>query len=554
MKGGGIGLAAALFAAVAGVIVVTWAWLGMPVEMPQASVGLGEKLHCISYAPFRGEQNPFGPDVPIDVRQIDEDLAQLKQVTNCIRTYSIDHGLDQIPEVARRHGLKVMQGLWLSSLPDLSRNQVEGAVALAKRYPDVITAVIVGNEVLLRGEMSAPQLARTIREVKAQVTVAVTYADVWEFWLRYREVAAAVDFVTVHILPYWEDFPIPVANAAQHVDAIRQQIAAAFPDKEVLIGEFGWPSAGRMREGARPSPADQARVLHDVLALAKRQSYRVNVIEAYDQPWKRQLEGTVGGHWGLFDGSRRALKFEWGAAVSNHPAWRWQAAGGVGLAALVFAAALAAGARRPRELRTPAMQTLTMQTLTIQAWLAIAASAAASGTMIGWAIASIPLESLTVGDWMRSLAWGAVAIAAPVLCAMAVAGGVEVPSFARVLGRRADRVEGWLAILLGLILVALTLLAVQAALGLVFDPRYRDFPFPALMAAAIPFLARKTSWPRLRSLQPCAETVAAATLALSAVYIVFNETLANWQALWFAAGLLVLAVSLLPERGAPDSK
>jgi exo-beta-1,3-glucanase (GH17 family) len=539
MKGGGIGLAAALLAVVAGVIVSAWAWLGMPVEMPQAPVGPGEKLHCISYAPFRGEQNPFGPDVPIDVRQIEEDLAQLKPVTGCIRTYSIDHGLDQIPEVARRHGLKVMQGLWLSSLPDLSRKQVEGAVALANRYPDVITAVIVGNEVLLRGEMSAPQLARTIREVKAQVAVPVTYADVWEFWLRYREVAAAVDFVTVHILPYWEDFPIPAANAARHVDAIRQQVAAAFPDKEVLIGEFGWPSAGRMREGARPSPADQARVLHDVLAIAKQRSYRVNVIEAYDQPWKRQLEGTVGGHWGVFDGYRRALKFEWGVAVSNHPSWQWQAAGGVALAALVFAAALAGGAWRP---------------LTLRAWLGIAVSAVASGTMIGWTIASIPLESLTVGDWMRSLAWGAVAIAAPVLCAMAAAAGVEVPRFARVVGRRADRVEGWLAVSLGLVLVALTLLAVQAALGLVFDPRYRDFPFPALIAAAIPFLVRKTSWPRLRSLQPCAETVAAATLALSAVYIVLNETLANWQALWLAAGLLVLAVSLLPERGAPDSK
>jgi glucan 1,3-beta-glucosidase len=299
-----------------------------------------------------------------------------------------------------------------------------------------------------------------------------------------------------------------------------------------------------MREGARPSPADQARVLHDVLALARQRSYRVNLIEAYDQPWKRQLEGTVGGHWGLFDGSRRALKFEWGVAVSNHPAWRWQAAGGVALAALVFAAGLVGGARRPPALRTLAMQT----------WLTIALSAAVSGTMIGWTIASIPLESLTVGDWMRSLAWGAVAIAAPVLCAMTVAAGVEVPSFARVLGRRADRVAGWLAISLGLVLVALTLLAVQAALGLVFDPRYRDFPFPALLAAAVPFLVRKTSWPRLRSLQPCAETVAAATLAPSAVYIVLNETLANWQALWFAVGLLLLAVSLLPEQAAPDSK
>src|SRR5262249_52795631 len=271
----------------------------------------------------------------------------------------------------------------------------------------------------------------------------------------------------------------------------------------------------------------------------KQQSYRVNVIEAYDQPWKRQLEGTVGGHWGLFDGSRRALKFEWGAAVSNHPAWQWQAAGGVGLAGLGFAAGLSGAGRRP---------------LTLRAWLSIALSAAASGTMIGWTIANIPLESLTIGDWMRSLAWGAVAIAAPVLCAMAVAAGVEVPSFARVLGRRGDRVEGWLAIVLGLVLVVLTLLAVQAAVGLVFGPRYRDFPFPALIAAPVPFLVYKTSFPRLRSLQPCAETVAAATLAVSAVYIVLNETLANWQALWFAAGLLVLAISLLPGQGAPDSK
>src|SRR4030095_8291207 len=99
---------------------------------------------------------------------------------------------------------------------DLSRKQVESAVALAQRFPDVIVGVVVGNEVLLRGEMSAPDLVRTIRAVKAQVAVPVTYDDVWEFWLRHREVAAAVDYVTVHILPYWEDFPIPAREAARH--------------------------------------------------------------------------------------------------------------------------------------------------------------------------------------------------------------------------------------------------------------------------------------------------------------------------------------------------
>ncbi|MGZ3287812.1 MAG: glycoside hydrolase family 17 protein, partial [Xanthobacteraceae bacterium] len=257
--------------------------------MPPSPLASGGKLHCLSYAPFRGDQSPFGPDVPIDPRQIDEDLAQLKQITDCVRTYSIDHGLDQIPEIAKRHGMKVLQGLWLSNHPDRTRHQVETAIALAKRFPEVIAAVIVGNEVLLRGEMSGPELVRIIREVKGQVSMPVTYADVWEFWLRHREVAAAVDFVTVHILPYWEDFPIPARDAPNHVDAIRRQMVAAFPDKDILVGEFGWPSAGRMREGALPSPVNQARVMHEVLAHAGREHYRVNLIEAYDQPWKRQL-------------------------------------------------------------------------------------------------------------------------------------------------------------------------------------------------------------------------------------------------------------------------
>ena len=195
----------------------------------------------------------------------------------------------------------------------------------------------------------------------------VTYADVWEFWLRNPQIAAAADFITIHILPYWEDFPIPARNAAAHVEAIRRKVVAAFPGKEVLIGEVGWPSAGRMREGALPSPVNQARVIQDVLALAARENFRVNVIEAYDQPWKRALEGTVGGHWGLISDGRRQFKFVWGEPVSNHPLWAWQAVGGVALAVVVFGVAVLAG-RKASPL----------------AWLAVTGNAIAGGALIGW--------------------------------------------------------------------------------------------------------------------------------------------------------------------------
>src|SRR5688572_24531245 len=96
-------IAAALFGLAAATIVGAWSWLGTSVEMPQAPSGLAGKLDCVSYAPFRGNQNPLEAGTHIEPWQIDADLAQLKQLTNCVRTYSIDHGLDKIPEIAKRH-------------------------------------------------------------------------------------------------------------------------------------------------------------------------------------------------------------------------------------------------------------------------------------------------------------------------------------------------------------------------------------------------------------------------------------------------------------------
>ncbi len=263
--------------------------------------------------------------------QIAQDLAQLAKISDCVRTYSIENGLDQVPALAAKAGLKVIQGIWLGSNRLKNLAQISTVVGLTKAYPEVITSVVVGNEVLLRGEMTTSDLAATIRSVKSQVAVPVTYADVWEFWLRNREIYDAVDFVTIHILPYWEDFPIRAKYAAAHVDAIRKRMAVAFPGKEILIGETGWPSQGRMRAGALPSRTNQARVVSEILDLAKHENFRVNLIEAYDQPWKRQLEGTVGGYWGLFDSVQRALKYPPGEAISNFPFWKLQMGCGMAL-------------------------------------------------------------------------------------------------------------------------------------------------------------------------------------------------------------------------------
>ena len=282
-----MGKAVSLFTLTVAMIVAAWWWLGMAVPMPPSPLAPGEKLYCISYAPFRGSQSPLDLSTKIEPGQIEQDLAQLARITDCVRTYSVDFGLDRVPEIARKHGLKVLLGLWVSSHTDRTQYQLSTAVWLAQRFPDVVRAVIVGNEALLRGEVAPETLGDYIRGVKSEVSMPVTYADVWEFWLRHRALASAVDFVTIHILPYWEDEPVAAPDDADHIDVIRRRVVADFPGMEIVIGEVGWPSAGRMRRGALPSPANQARVLSDVLARGKRESFHVNIIEAFDQPWKQ---------------------------------------------------------------------------------------------------------------------------------------------------------------------------------------------------------------------------------------------------------------------------
>jgi hypothetical protein len=112
-------------------------------------------------------------------------------------------------------------------------------------------------------------------------------------------------------------------------------------------------------------------------------------------------------------------------------------------------------------------------------------------------------------------------------------------------------VRDGLSLAVGLILIALTVLSVQAALGLVFDPRYRDIPFAPQSGAVIPFLVLMLSTSRPPGLWAMAETVAGAVLILSAGYIALNETFANWQAIWLCAGFLGLAIILLRARDAP---
>jgi len=311
-----------LILAVAVLCGAAWWWqIGRPVALPDAP---SARIACVSYAPFRKPgETPLDPHAFVSPERIDADLKALSERFDCVRTYSQGFGLSAVPGIAQKYGMKVLMGIWLGRDKNLNDSEVAMGITTAKAHPEVIRGVIVGNEVLLRGEQSPEALAGYITQVRDALKdehVAVTYADVWEFWLRYPQMAKAVDYVTIHILPYWEDEPVPPQDAIKHVADVYAQMKARFSGMPVMIGETGWPSEGRPRREASASLVNEARYLRQFLLYAGSVDMPYNVIEAFDQPWKRDQEGTVGGYWGIFDVNAKP-KFGMQGPVIEEPHW-----------------------------------------------------------------------------------------------------------------------------------------------------------------------------------------------------------------------------------------
>ena len=523
-------------------IAAVWWWLATPIDLARAPIDPNAKLQCISYAPFRSRQTQLSPATQVSREQIAEDLVQLAKISECIRTYEVDLGLDQVPELAAKVGLKVIQGIALDKNRQKNLTQISTAIRLTKEYPQTITALAVGNEVLLRADMTATELAATIRAVKAKVAVPVTYADSWDLWLRNRELSDAVDFVTIHILPYWDDSPVGAEFAAAHVDDIRRQVAVAFPGKEILIGETGWPSEGRMREAALPSRTNQARVVSEILDLARRKNFRVNLFEAYDEKWKQRIEGTVGGHWGLFGSLRRTLKYPPGLPISNFPLWKLQMSCGMVLAILVFGGAWLALRRKPRQPR-------------LVSWFAVAISATTAGILFGVAAQKMFYESYGAVGWLVSGALLVAATTSPVLGANALMSGRAPATSLELLDTRDYQASSLLTNMHGLVLIVTAVIGTETALGLVFDPRNKDFPFAALVMAAVPFAAMTLLDRPKKGNRPMAELIFAGVFLMAAIYTGLNEGTDNWQSLWTCAAYILLAFTLWRARepGQPTS-
>jgi len=315
--------------AIAAITISLWALVNQPETEPRWP----PVIQGFSFTPMRADDDPERQLLPT-VEEIDADLALLAGTTHAVRTYSIEGTQAEIPALARKHGINVALGVWIEPDDETNRRELARFIHIADRNRRNVVRVIVGNEVLLRGDLPVETLIDYLEYVRKELEIPVSTAEPWHVWLKYPQLVKHVDYLAVHMLPYWEG--IDLDKAVDYVIDRMNDLRQAYPGKPIVIAEVGWPSNGRMRKDAVASEANEATFLRRFLKRAEEEDYIYYVMEAFDQPWKRRNEGAVGAYWGVFDVERQP-KFEFSKPIVNIPQWHLLAGISVAVALITFA-------------------------------------------------------------------------------------------------------------------------------------------------------------------------------------------------------------------------
>lgn len=263
---------------------------------------LARGIHGLCFSCYLEGQQPGSQ---IGEQQIRERMAVVRPHTRWVRSFSCTDGHEQTPRIAHELGLKTLVGAWLGTDRAINSREVAGVIAVAQAgHADIVA---VGNEVLLREDMSEDELIGYLREVKAALPgVPVGYVDAYFLFEKHPRVTAECDVVMTNCYPFWEGCPREQALA--YMQTMLARTRAAAPGKRVLISETGWPDQGSAFHGAVPGTEAAMQYFVDTAAWAEREGIEWFHFAAYDEAWKVGAEGDVGAYWGLWDSNAR-LKF-----------------------------------------------------------------------------------------------------------------------------------------------------------------------------------------------------------------------------------------------------
>ena len=314
--------------AITALTIMAWALYNRPDSEP----AWPERIQGFAFSPYQADQGPIWNKHP-SIEDIEADLALLSGKTNAIRTYTVEKTLGDIPRLAAKYGINVALGAWVDANDEKTRNEILKMLNISVRSRNVVR-IIVGNEVLLRRDIPTKKLIKYLDMARTQTDIPVSTAEPPYIWKKYPKLVDHVDYIAVHLLPYWEGIALKDARAfvVNNINELKQ----LYPGKPIVIGEVGWPSNGRSIKAAVASPANEATFLRRFLARAAEENYIYYLMEAFDQKWKRQQEGAVGAYWGVYDVERKP-KFQFTEPIVEIPDWPILAGISVIIALIVFA-------------------------------------------------------------------------------------------------------------------------------------------------------------------------------------------------------------------------
>jgi exo-beta-1,3-glucanase (GH17 family)/cellulose synthase/poly-beta-1,6-N-acetylglucosamine synthase-like glycosyltransferase len=313
--------------AVAIISLSLWAYINRPQTLPIWP----ERVTGFAFSPYQANQDPRAKIYPT-LDEIEGDLELLSGKVTAIRTYSVEDKLAEIPRLARQHGINVCLGAYLSYDTERNASEFPLFIKTARENPNVVRA-IVGNETQQQHILPFDELINYLDLARKVLNIPVSTAEPAHIWHNKPELVNHVDFIALQILPYWEGKEVHAA--VDYVFSELQALKAKYPHKPIIISEVGWPSHGRVRQQAVASVTNQATFLRHFLARVATERYIYYIMEAFDQPWKTDIEGAVGAYWGVYN-AVRTPKFEFTQPVVPTPKWQLLAAISIVLAIITF--------------------------------------------------------------------------------------------------------------------------------------------------------------------------------------------------------------------------
>ena len=256
---------------------------------------LESKIHGLSFSPYIEGQ---GPKTIIEEAQIRDRLAVIEPYVRWIRSFSCTEGHELIPAIAKEKGLKTMVGVWLDD--DREHNEIEFENAIRIANEGHVDILAVGNEVLLRGDLTEDELLDYLRRAKeAAPGVDVGYVDAYFEFVDHPRITDACDVLLANCYPFWEG--CPAEHALLYMKDMYRRVRSVANGKRVIVSETGWPNIGSAEGAAVPSFENAIKYFVDTCRWAEDEGVEIFYFSSFDESWKVGAEGDVGAYWGLWD-------------------------------------------------------------------------------------------------------------------------------------------------------------------------------------------------------------------------------------------------------------